>query len=87
MRVKVPEEAFTIHPQDIEMVYHSLMHFTDSLEKFRSRFDRYGEPMGVDTKNAKANIDHEIAQYQKLQLSIYEQCFSTPTRYKEMERT
>lgn len=70
MKVRIFDEPLIVPPEDIEMVYRSVLHYTDSLEQFAGWIDQQPE-----NENALKNIREEIAEYRHLSLSIYERFF------------
>lgn len=66
-----------LEPAEIDKAYHGLLHFVDSLEKYRGWIkDPQGKTLpGMEA--ALAEIDQEIADYRALILRLYQDCFTT----------
>lgn len=75
MKVRIYDEPLVVAPEDIEMVYRSILHYTDSLEQFAGWIDKQPE-----NENALKSIREEVAEYRHLSLSIYEQFFGKDGR-------
>lgn len=61
---------------DVEMVYRALLHYTDSLEKFKSWMDKEEvECSSCGGQRALKNMQEEIDEFRKLSTEIYFNCF------------
>src|SRR5579859_4457080 len=65
---------YLVHPQNTDMIYRSVLCYTEQLKALRQWVDK--SPLGTGT-DAVANIDEEIKHYTQLSLAIYETCFSS----------
>lgn len=67
----------TLQASEVDKAYHGLLHFVDSLEKYRGWIkDPRGQTLpGMET--ALVEIDREIADYRVLILRLYQDCFAT----------
>lgn len=64
-------EPYLVDGFDVSMMHRALMHYTDSLEKFK----QWMEEESREKLNGIENIEEEIMAYRKFSMDVYMKCF------------